>query len=405
MSLDGSYDMVLLPSRRDDNDGLRLARRRRALRQHLPTAEEEHSGRPRHPPRRRRRRRGNHGHAGGGTLSAVTPEQVDNAGTPPRDMSDIALAPEATAGVTSSRRVSPKWTDDASTIAKGLLGVTLVPKITVSTAPDTTSPPSNDQEVPSVFHPIPFRFSFDPPSDPAMVSAFVKAYPNLPGYHMWSTWDRLTDVSTFGPACSEEEDDPDSGWDFSALDDPGAMRGFMSACDHCLSGCSNDGHDLDDEGYGPSRECFHVDLGDHNEGNHLGMPEVDDPPGPSSRIDIPRELAVVPVPAGGQDIQLEQIREVQARVDGEAGRLVQLRQNIEQEWAGQSLAREAYHRAQDIRHRIVDNARAAPPSAVSGSGQDLIAVVMLLRAMPEPSTIKGRRIQSELKNLLEGAAV
>jgi hypothetical protein len=59
------------------------------------------------------------------------------------------------------------------------------------------------------------------------------------------------------------------------------------------------------------------------------MPEVDDPPGPSSRVDIPWELAVVPVPAGGQDIQLKQIREMQARVDGEAGRLVHLRQNIE----------------------------------------------------------------------------
>jgi hypothetical protein len=54
------------------------------------------------------------------------------------------------------------------------------------------------------------------------------------------------------------------------------------------------------------------------------MPEVDDPPGPASRVDIPRELAVVPVPAGGRDIQLEHIREMQARVDGEAGLLVQL---------------------------------------------------------------------------------
>jgi hypothetical protein len=301
-------------------------------------------------------------------LSVVAPERVDDAGIPPRDMSDIALAPEATTGVTSPRCVSPKRTDDASTLTKDLLGVTLVPEMTVCTAPDATSPPSNDQEVPSVFHPIPFRFSFDPPSDPAMVSAFVKAYPNLPGYHMWSTWDLLTAVSTFGPAGSEEEDIPDSGWDFSALSDPSAMRGLMSACEHCLSGCSDDGHDLDDEGYGPSCECFHVDLGDHNEGNHLGMPEVDDPPGPSSRVDILRELAVVLVPAGGQDIQLEQICEMQARVDGEAGRLVQLRQNIEQEWAGRSLAGEACHRAQDIRHRIVDNARAALPPAVSGSG-------------------------------------
>jgi hypothetical protein len=116
---------------------------------------------------------------------------------------------------------------------------------------------------------------------------------------MWSTWDRLTAVSTYGPPGSEEEDGADSGWDFSGLRDPSAMRDFMTACDYCLSGCSDDGHSLGDEGCGPSRECFHVDLGDRDEGNHLGMPEDDDPPGPTSRVDIPRELAVVLVPAGG----------------------------------------------------------------------------------------------------------
>jgi hypothetical protein len=45
------------------------------------------------------------------------------------------------------------------------------------------------------------------------------------------------------------------------------------------------------------------------------------------------------------------------------------------------------------------------PLAVSGSGQDLAAAAMLLRAMPEPSTTEGWRIQGELKNLLEGAAI
>ena len=188
-------------------------------------------------------------------------DRVDDAGTPPGDMSGIILAPETTAGVTSPRCVSPKRTDDASTLAKDLLGVTLVPEMTVCSVPDATSPPSNDQEVPSVFHPVPFRFSFDPPSDPAMVSAFVKAYPNLLGYHMWSTWDRLTAVSTFGPVGSEKEDDLDSGWGFSGLCNPSAMQDFMTACDYCLSGCSDDGHSLDDEGCDPSRECFHVDLG------------------------------------------------------------------------------------------------------------------------------------------------
>jgi hypothetical protein len=135
------------------------------------------------------------------------------------------------------------------------------------------------------------------------------------------------------------------------------MRDFMTACDYCLSDCSDDGHSLDDEGCGPSRECFHVDLGGHDEGNHLSMPEDDDPPGPAPRVDILRELAVVLVPAGGQDTQLKQIREMQAKLDEEAGQHVQLRQNIEQEWAGRALAGEARHHARDIQRRIVDDAR------------------------------------------------
>jgi hypothetical protein len=311
-------------------------------------------------------------------LSTVKLDRVDDVGTPPGDMSGVVLTPETTTSAASPQRASPKRTDYASTLAKDLLSVTLVPEMTVRSVPDATSPPSIDQEVPSVFHPVPFRFSFDPPSDPATVSAFARAYPNLPGYHMWSTWDRLTAVTISGPAGFWEEDDPNFGWDFSGLDDPGAMRDFMSACDHCLSGCSDDGHGLDDEGYGPSRECFHIDQGDHDEGNHLGMPEVDDPPGPASRVDIPRELAVVPVPVGGRDTQLEQIREMQARVDEEAGQLVQLRQNIEQEWAGRTLVGGARHRAPDVQRCIVDNARAALPPAVSGPGQDLAAAAMLL---------------------------
>ena len=165
---------------------------------------------------------------------------------------------------------------------------------------------------------------------------------------------------------SEEEDDPNSGWDFSGLRDPGAMRDFMTACDYCLSGCSDDGHSLGDEGYDPSRECFHIDQGDHDEDDRLGMPENDDAPTPASRVEIPRELAVVRVHAGGQDTQLEQLREMQAKLDEETGRLVQLRQNIEQEWAGQALAGGARHRARDVQRCIIDDARAGLPPALAG---------------------------------------
>jgi hypothetical protein len=320
-------------------------------------------------------------------------------------MSGVVLAPETTTGVASPHRANPERTDDASTLAKDLLGVSLVPEITVQSIPDATSPPSVDQEVPSVFHPVPFRFSLDPPSDPASVSAFARACPDLPGYHMWSSWDRLTAVSTSGLAGSEEDDDSEFGWDFSGLSDPSAMRDFMSACDYCLSGCSNDGLSLGDEGCDPSHECFHIDQGDHGGDNHLGMPEDDNTPVPASCVDIPRELAVVPVSAGGQDTQLEQFREMQARFDEEEGRLVQLRQNIKQEWAGRTLAGGAPHRAQDVQRRIIDDARARLPPAFSGVGQNLVAATMLLRTMPEPSTTEGRRIQGELKDLLEDVAV
>jgi hypothetical protein len=172
-------------------------------------AEEQHPGLSRHLPRRRRRGRGNHGQAGGGTSLAI--ERVDDAGTPTGDASGVDLASETKMSVVSSQHANSKRTDDASTLVKDLLGVSLVPEITVQSVPDATSSPPIDQEVPSVFHPMPFRFSFDPPNDPASVDAFVKAYPNLPGYHMWSTWDRLTAVSTYGPPGSEEDDEPDYG--------------------------------------------------------------------------------------------------------------------------------------------------------------------------------------------------
>jgi hypothetical protein len=183
----------------------------------------------------------------------------------------------------------------------------------------------------------------------------------------------LTAVSTYEPPGSEEDDEPNYGWDFSGLGNPSAMRDFMTACDYCLSDCSNGSHNLGDEDCGPSRECFHIDLGGLDEGNHLGMPEDGDPPRPAPRVDILRELAVVPVPVGGQDAHLEQIREMQARLDEEAGQLVQLRQNIGQEWAGRAPAGEACHLPQDVQHRIADDARARLPPASSGVGQILAA--------------------------------
>jgi hypothetical protein len=72
---------------------------------------------------------------------------------------------------------------------------------------------------------------------------------------------------------------------------------------------------------------------------------------------------------------------------------------------GPTPGRRIRHLPQGFQHRVADDVRVRPPPASSGVGQNLAAAAMLLRAMPEPSTTEGRRIQGELKNLLEGAAV
>jgi hypothetical protein len=69
--------------------------------------------------------------------------------------------------VVSPQHVNSKQTDDAGTLAKDLLGVSLIPETTVQSVSDATSSPPVDQEVLSVSHPMPFKFSCDPPSDPA----------------------------------------------------------------------------------------------------------------------------------------------------------------------------------------------------------------------------------------------
>jgi hypothetical protein len=173
----------------------------------------------------------------------------------------IDLAFETKTSAVSPQHADSEQTDDASTLAKSLLDVTLVPETTVQSVPDVTSSPPVDQEVPTDSHLTPPRFSLDLPSDFALAGALIEASPNPLGFRMRSPWDRLTDASTYGPSGSEEDDVPDFCWDFSGLGNPSAMRDFMTACDYCLSDCSDGSRSLGDEDCRPSRECFHVNLG------------------------------------------------------------------------------------------------------------------------------------------------
>jgi hypothetical protein len=388
MSLDGSYDMILLPPPRDSDNGGRQPARRRRNRRRLPhVSEEQHPGLSRHLPRRWRRRRGNHGQAGGGTSSAV--KQVDDAGAPVGDTSGFDLASETKTSVVSPRHANPKQTNDASTLAKDLLGVAIVPETTVQSAPDATSSPPVDREVPTDSHLVPFGFSFDPPSDLASVEAFIEACTNPPEYRMRSPWDRLTAFSTYGPSGSEEDDEPDFFWDFSGLGNPSAMRDFMTACDYCLFDCSDGSRSFGDEDCGTSRECFHVDLGGPGEGNHLGMPEDGDPPRPAPRVDILRELAVVPVPVG-----------VRTHSSSKSARCrpgsTREQENLSR--SGRTSGKNGQTKLRPEKRAIYPRASSTALPTTSGQGrhrgvgQNLAAAAILLRAMPEPSTTEGRHI-------------
>jgi hypothetical protein len=238
----------------------------------------------------------------------------------------------------------------------------------VQSVPDVTSSPLVDQKVPTDSHPTLFGFSLNPPRDLALAGALVEASSNPLGFRMRSPWNRLMDVSTYGPSGSEEDDDPSICWDFFGLGNPSVVRNFMTACDYCLSDRSDGSRSLDDEDCGPSRECFHVDLRGPSEGNHLGMLEDGDLPRPVPRVDIPRELAVVPVPTGGHDPQLEQVRGAQARLDEGAGALEPICRDVGQAWAGQPPVGEIRHLPQGFQHRVADDARVRPPPASRGVG-------------------------------------
>jgi hypothetical protein len=172
MSLDGSYDMILLPpSRGNDNGGRQPARRRRNRRRLPRVVEEQPSISSRPLPRRRRGRQGNQGQAGGSASSAV--ERVDSAGTPTGGAPAIDFALETKTSVVSPQHANPEQADDASALAKSLLDVTLVPETTVQSVPDVTLSPLVDQEVPTDSHPASFGFSLNPPSNLALADALV----------------------------------------------------------------------------------------------------------------------------------------------------------------------------------------------------------------------------------------
>jgi hypothetical protein len=353
------YDMVLLTPRRRPDFGDNLPQPREAPSRPLPQLEEGRAARGTRSSRRRRRRRSNRNRATGSSPPVGASGQADDAGSLTRDLSVVTLTPETT----TSARAAP-------------------------TAGEPTPPA--DREVLTVGHPVPYRFSFDTPGTSA----------ELPEPYHWSTRALLANP-TSGLAGSEVDDDEEADLDYSGLRDAGAMRYFMSACDFCFSDASND-YDTD-EGYDPSRECFSIERAEHGGGNQLGMPRGGNAPAPLLRLEAPAAREAAQTPAGSQDAQRNQLREMEERLGEQQEQLRQLQHDLEHGGTGQAPG--ARIRARDVHQRIVEDAGDEQPPIFGRASQNLAAATILLRAMPEASNTEGRRVQGEHRGLLECAVV
>jgi hypothetical protein len=142
-----------------------------------------------------------------------------------------------------------------------------------------------------------------------------------------------------------------------------------------------------DDTYDPTHECFNIDVESTSEsedeepveGRHM-PPHVELP----AERDDPQFLA-------DQETQLEQIRELQDRLDEERENLDLLQQTLERERAERALG----GRARDVNHRINED-RVVDPPVFARASQNVVAAAMLLRNMPEPSNPDARRARDEI---------
>ena len=148
-------------------------------------------------------------------------------------------------------------------------------------------------------------------------AAYASAHAEPSGRHRRFTLDFSTATSTHTHSGSSEEDESWAGADFTGLRDPEAMRRFLAASDYCF-GYS----DSDDEGtYDPTRECFHIRLrmpGASNENEGAGnrsplQQRVGDATPPLGELRAARNVNAAPEEL--QRLDLEQLRELQGKVD------------------------------------------------------------------------------------------
>jgi DNA-binding transcriptional MerR regulator len=155
-----------------------------------------------------------------------------------------------------------------------------------------------------------------------------------------------------------------------------------------------------DDTYDPTRECFNIDgaiASDSEDEAAVGGRNT--PP----QVELPAERDEAQFLVD-QGMQLEQIRELQDRLDEERENLRLLQQTLELERAARAHGEGAQERAHDVNRRIVED-RAVKPPVFGRASQNVVMAAMLLCNMPEPSNPEARRACDEIRGLLETATM
>jgi hypothetical protein len=234
-------------------------------------------------------------------------------------------------------------------------------------------------------------------------STDVAANEDLPGHHLLAVRNLIatTNDESYHGSASELPPTTSHGyvvWDFSGVPDPLMFQRFLDDVNYWF-GCSDDSNS---GRYDPARECFMVAIGDLvDDTNVAGAGDREDPLNPrTSAPQNPGPNAPPTSLTGGTDIntQLDQARELEAKLAEEYRAMRLLRASI----AGEASARELGKQA---RERINADFNVDDPNMSPRASQKLIAAAMLLRAMPSPSTPEARNLHREAQALIEQAAM
>ena len=102
---------------------------------------------------------------------------------------------------------------------------------------------------------------------------------------------------------------------------------------------------------------------------------------------------------------LEQLNELEARLEEERVRLRQLRETLEQHQSARGTGARPDTMPETSIDALSKTTGETTPQFFSTASHNVMAAALLLRAMPEPSTPEGRRVCQGLRGLLEQAVV